>query len=203
MAQKPSTLTQIAQSRTALDQEFLSRQSFAWFQKNLEDLKSPIKLAKEIATEKSRQGGRFQMGGLYQFVYDPLTKADLPYYDMFPLVIPLQREQDGFIGLNLHYLPPAYRAAFLDKLMQFAIVNENDEPKRLRVTYDILATSRRYKEFRACTKHYLNSQIKSKILTIKPNEWETALFLPTSVFRGAPTQAVYKQSVQKANARIY
>jgi hypothetical protein len=106
-------------------------------------------------------------------------------------------------GLNLHYLPPAYRAAFMDKLMQFAITNENDEPKRLRVTYDILASTRRYKEFRACVKHYLNSQIKSKILTIKPSEWETALFLPTSVFKGAPTKTVYKESIQKANARIY
>jgi hypothetical protein len=87
--------------------------------------------------------------------------------------------------------------------MQFAITNENDEPKRLRVTYDILASTRRYKEFRACVKHYLNSQIKSKILTIKPSEWETALFLPTSVFRGAPAQTVYKESIKKANARIY
>jgi hypothetical protein len=200
---KTSTLTQIAQSRTALEQDFLSRQSFAWFQKNIADLKSPIKLAKEIATERSRMNGRFQMGGLYQFVYDPLTKLELPYYDIFPLVIPLERKNDGFLGLNLHYLPPAYRAAFMDKLMDFAITNEQDEPKRLRVTYDILASSRKYKEFRACIKHYLNNQIKSRMLTIKPNEWETALFLPTSVFRGAPVSKVYKESIQKANARIY
>ena len=111
--------------------------------------------------------------------------------------------RSGFLGLNLHYLPPLYRAAFLDKLMNFAITNEQDEPKRLRVTYDILVSSRKYKEFRACIKHYLNNQIKSKILTIKPNEWETALFLPTAVFRGAPTSTVYKESLQKANARIY
>lgn len=200
---KTSTLTQIAQSRTNLEQDFLSRQSFAWFQKNVNDLKSPIKLAKEIATERSRMGGRFQMGGLYQYVYDPLTKAELPYYDLFPLVIPLERKDDGFLGLNLHYLPPIYRAAFLDKLMGFALLNEDDEPKRLRVTYDILRSSRNFKEFRACIKHYLNNQIKSKILTIKPNEWETALFLPTAVFRGAPVSRVYKESIQKANARIY
>lgn len=201
---KTSTLTQIAQSKTALDMDFLSRQSFAWFQKNIQELRSPIKLAKEIANEKSRQGGgRFQMGGLYHFVYDPKTKADLPYYDIFPLVIPLQRDGDGFIGLNLHYLPPKYRAAFMDKLMQFAVTNEQDEPKRLRVTYDILVSSRRYKEFRACIKHYLNDHVKSKILTIKPEEWETAMFLPTAVFKGAPLSTVYKESIQKANARIY
>jgi hypothetical protein len=200
---KTSTLTQIAQSRTGLDQEFLSRQSFAWFQKNIQELRNPIKLAKEIANEKTRSGGKFQMGGLYHFVYDPKTKSDLPYYDMFPLVIPLQSQKDGFLGLNLHYLPPAYRAAFMDKLMQFAVTNEQEEPKRLRVTYDILAASRNYKEFRACIKHYLNNQIKSRMLTIKPNEWETALFLPTAVFKGATTSTVHKESIQETNARIY
>lgn len=201
---KTSTLTQIAQSKTALDMDFLSRQSFAWFQKNIQELRSPVTLAKEIATERSRQkGGKFQMGGLYHFVYDPKTKADLPYYDIFPLVIPLKSDGDGFIGLNLHYLPPKYRAAFMDKLMQFAITNENDEPKRLRVTYDILASTRNFKEFRACIKHYLHNHVKSKILTIKPEEWETALFLPTAVFKGAPVSTVYKESLQKANARIY
>jgi hypothetical protein len=200
---KTSTLTQLANSKTGLDMDFLSRQSFAWFQKNIQELKSPIKLAKEIAQERGRTGSRFQMGGLYHFVYDPKTKTELPYYDVFPLVIPLQRYADGFLGLNLHYLPPKYRAAFMDKLMQFAVTNEEDEPKRLRVTYDILASTRNFKEFRACTKHYLNNHIKSKILTIKPNEWETALFLPTAVFRGAPVSTVYKESLQKANARIY
>lgn len=199
-----STLTQLAQSKTSLDQEFLSRKSFAWLQNSIKDLRtSPIKLAKEIASERSRASGRFQMGGLYHFFYDPLTKADLPYYDIFPLVIPLSRDGDGFIGLNLHYLPPLYRAAFMDKLMGFAITNLQDEPTRLRVTYDILKTTKSLREFRPCIKRYLNTQIRSKILTIQPNEWETALFLPTAVFKGAPINKVYSESVKKANSRVY
>ena len=198
-----STLTQLAKSRTSLDLDFLSRKSFAWFQKNISDLRSPITLAKEIANEKTRQKGRFQMGGLYNFVYNPLTREDLPYYDIFPLVIPLSTKEGGFLGLNMHYLPIPYRAAFMDKLMEFAITNENNEPKRLRVTYDILSNSRNLKEFRACIKHYLNNQIKSKIMTIKPEEWETALFLPTAVFRGAPLNKVYAESIKKINSRIY
>lgn len=203
MAKKTSTLTQIAQSKTALDMDFLSRKSLAWFQKNLQELKSPIQLAKEISKERSRSVGKFQMGGLYHFVYDPKTKADLPYYDLFPLVIPLKRDEQGFIGLNMHYLPPKYRAAFMDKLMAFAITNEEDEPKRLRVTYDILSASRNFKEFRACIKHYLNDQVKSRIMTIQPSEWETALFLPTAVFKGATTNTIYRDSIQKSKARIY
>ena len=198
-----STLTQLTQQKTALEQDFLSRKSVTWLQDQMRDLKSPIKLAREIAKEKSRQGGQFQMGGLYQFFYDPLTKADLPYYDIFPLVIPLKRDAEGFIGLNLHYLPPRYRAVFMDKLMNFAITNDNNEPKRLRVTYDILTATKNFKEFRPCLKRYLNSQIKSKILTIQPPEWEVALFLPTAVFKGAPVSKVYAESVAKAQSRVY
>lgn len=196
-----STLTQLANSRTALEMDFLSRQSMAWFQNNIKELKSPMTLAKEIVAEKDRAKGKFLMGGLYHFFYDPLTKMDLPYYDVFPLVIPLQRYADGFLGLNLHYLPPRYRAVFMDKLLQFAIMNDNDEIKRLRVTYEILAVSKNFKEFKPCVKKYLNSQIKTKILTIKPNEWETALFLPTAIFKGAPINKVHRDSIQQINTR--
>lgn len=196
-----STLTQLANSRTNLEMDFLSRQSMTWFQNSVKELKSPITLAKEIVAERDRAKGKFLMGGLYHFFYDPLTKMELPYYDVFPLVIPLKRYPDGFLGLNLHYLPPKYRAFFMDKLFQFAITNDNDEIKRLRVTYEILAASSNLKEFRPCVKKYLNSQIKTKILTIKPNEWETALFLPTAIFRGAPESKVYRESINQINSR--
>lgn len=196
-----STLTQLANSRTALEMDFLSRQSMTWFQNNIKELKSPMTLAKEIVAERDRAKGKFLMGGLYHFFYDPLTKNDLPYYDIFPLVIPLQRYGDGFLGLNLHYLPPKYRAFFMDKLIQFAIMNDNDEIKRLRVTYEILAMSSNFKEFKPCIKKYLNSQIKTKILTIKPNEWETALFLPTAIFKGAPINKVHRDSIKQISNR--
>jgi len=198
-----STLTQIAQQKTALEQTFLSRKSVTWLQDRMKKLKSPMVLAKEIAKEKSRQGGMFQMGGLYHFFYDPLTKRDLPYYDIFPLVIPLKKKDDGFLGLNLHYLPPKYRAAFLDKLMGLAVMTVDNEPQRLQITYEILASTQRYKEFRPCLKHYLNQQIKSKILTVQPEEWETALFLPTANFMKAPISQVHKESIEKANSKVY
>jgi hypothetical protein len=198
-----STLTQIAKQKTALEQDFLSRKSVTWLQEKVKKLKSPMALAKEIAKEKSRQGGVFQMGGLYHFFYDPLTKRDLPYYDIFPLVIPVKRKDDGFLGINLHYLPPRYRAIFLDKLMGLAVLNTNNEPQRLQITYEILEATQRYKEFRPCLKHYLSTQIKSKILTVQPEEWETALFLPTANFMKAPISQVHKESIEKANSKVY
>jgi hypothetical protein len=202
---KQSTLTQLAQEKTALDQVFLGRQSIAWLQENVRDLRtSPAKLAMEILAES--RGGKFQMGGLYQFIYDPATKEKLPYYDTFPLVIPLHLKpgssgEPGFLGLNLHYLPPLVRASFLDKLMDFAVLNSNDEPKRLMVTYDILKATERYKEFKPCIKHYLNKQVRSKMKAIKPNEWETAIYLPTANFQKATKPTVYKDSLNKISGR--
>jgi hypothetical protein len=118
-------------------------------------------------------------------------------------VIPVKRKDDGFLGINLHYLPPRYRAIFLDKLMGLAVLNTNNEPQRLQITYEILEATQRYKEFRPCLKHYLSTQIKSKILTVQPEEWETALFLPTANFMKAPISQVHKESIEKANSKVY
>lgn len=182
-----SKLTELAKTRSQLDYVFLGQKSIRWMQENVASLRSPSKLSNELVNESSRLGGKFQMGGLYQFYYDPLTKDKLPIYDIFPLVIPLHRKTstsgDGFVGLNLHYLPPMARASFLDRLTDFAVYNKDDEIKRLKVTYEILAATERYSEFKQCIKHYLYNQIRSSIVTIKPNEWEVAIFLPTAQFK--------------------
>jgi hypothetical protein len=191
-----STLTQIAAQKTALDQQFLSRASVTWLQKRMASLKSPTKLAREIVSEKNRNG-TFEVGGLYHFFYDPLTKNKLPYYDTFPLIIPLRIDKDGFLALNLHYLPPMYRATFLDKLMPLALKNERNDPVKLRVTYDILKITQSVKEFKPCLKKYLESQIRSRIVPVEPNEWEVALFLPTAIFKGATEKKVYAESLKE------
>ena len=101
------------------------------------------------------------------------------------------------ICLNLHYLPVKYRAAFLDKLMDHAVMNENNDIKKIRVTYDILNATRRYREFKPCLKRYLHGHIRSKLLTVEPNEWDIATFLPVQQFKKAPVNTVWRESVQQ------
>ena len=38
------------------------------------------------------------------FFYDAKTQDKLPYWDYFPLCIPIKKYKNGFMGLNLHYL---------------------------------------------------------------------------------------------------
>jgi len=136
-------------------------------------------------------------GDMYLFLYDPKTKAKLKYYDRFPLVIPLQMESGGFLGLNIHYLPMKYRIYFMRKLMARAIYDENEEPYRFRITYEILNASKKLKEFRPCVKKYLFSHMKSKIIQIQPEEWDVAITLPVHQFKKDRPSTVWEDSMEQ------
>ena len=45
----------------------------------------------------------------------------------FPLVIVIDKAEGGFLGLNLHYLPPILRAKFLDALLDITSNDKYDE----------------------------------------------------------------------------
>jgi hypothetical protein len=82
----------------------------AWIRSKVKDLSpSPSNLMKD--SERIRD--KSMIGRMYFYFYDPKTKDSLPYYDRFPLVIPIERYSDGFLGLNLHYIHPKQRIIFL------------------------------------------------------------------------------------------
>ena len=81
--------------------------------------------------------------------------------------------------------------------MPLVMKNSNNDPERVKMSYDILKTTSSLAEFKPCLKKYLNSQIRSKIIQIQPKEWEVALFLPTAIFKGATTEKVYGESLSK------
>lgn len=192
-----SKLTKLADERNGFELEQYSIKSLKWFTSKINNLKNPRALANQIRKETDRNTNRFLIGGLYFFYYSAKYDDRLPYWDAFPLVLPLERYGDGFLGMNLHYLPPRIRAGFMDKLMNFAIYDDNDEIKRLRITYDIVSASRRYKEFRPCIKRYLYKNIASKMLKVDANEWETAVFLPVQQFQKAKVNEVWRDSIQE------
>lgn len=192
-----SKLTELAAQRSEADLKLMSRQSQKWLQELISEIRNPRKIANQMVGERSRQTSSIKIGKMYSFYYDPKTKGVLPYYDLFPLVLVLETYPDGFLGLNLHYLPYQYRISFLNKLLKYAVLRGDDEIMRMRVSYDILNASRRLKEFKPCLKKYLYSQLQSKVLNIKPNEWEVASLLPVHQFRKANVQTVWQESLDE------
>ena len=53
------------------------------------------------------------------FFYDPKMKKKLPYYDRFPLILPIEQYSNGFLGINFHYLSMPIRIRLLDRIMNF------------------------------------------------------------------------------------
>jgi hypothetical protein len=192
-----SKLTQLSQQKTAAQLQTMGRESVKWLTKKIGQLSNPTGIASIINKEANQRNSKFQIGGLYYFYYDPKTKEKLDYYDRFPLVLVLDIHPDGFMGLNLHYLPIQYRVAFLDKLMEYASLDGNNDIKRIRVSYDLLASSKRYKEFKPCLKKYLNGYVQSRILAVQPDEWDIAVFLPIQQFRKAPAKVVWEDSLEE------
>lgn len=137
------------------------------------------------------------IGKMILFNYDPKLKETLPYYDTYPLIFPIELYNDGFLGINLHYLPPLYRAKLMDSLYTTLNNNKDDEKKRLRISYSILSSASRFRYFRPCVKRYLYSHIRSRFFIVNINEWDMTLMLPLQRFVGEKQANVYKDSIKK------
>jgi hypothetical protein len=191
-----SKLTTLAEEKKQAGLKTMSKDSIAWLKEKIVEIKRPDKISAAIRGETFRKANQFKIGMMYCFFYDPKTKDDLPYWDKFPVVLVLEKYNDGFLGLNLHYLPIKYRMAFLSKLMRFAQLTAEDDIKRMRISYEILNSAKRYAEFKPMLKRYLFGRLRSKLLMIQPNEWDVASMLPLQQFKGARTSTVWKDSMQ-------
>lgn len=146
--------------------------------------------------------GPNMLGRLCMYIYDPKHKATLPYYDRFPLVVPIELYQDGWLGLNLHYLPPHYRAVLFDVLMRNIIQNSRyNENRRIRITYDLVRQVSRNRYYLPTIKRYLRGHVKTKIYWLRPQDWEMALYLPTERFVKRTRHGVWRESLRQIHQR--
>lgn len=169
-----------------------------WYRTALRQL-GGINATTLLQDRKNLGGGAF-IGKMFFFQYDPKWKKKLPYYDTFPLVIPISILDDGILGLNLHYLPYIERATLFEKLLDFATDKRLNSKTRLEVTYGMLKGVAKYMEHTPCIKRYLNNHIVSKILKMDAPYWKIALYLPVENFKKQPKTTVWKKSMAKISA---
>lgn len=136
-----------------------------------------------------------RIGWMYMFNYQPLNKATEKYYDTFPLVFILKLEQDGFTGINLHYLPPQLRERLFLMLLTLSSGSLSDDNTRLVLRYNYLMTQTRFRFLiRPCIRKYLYRRMDSYILKIPPDDWYIATFLPLSRFKKAHRALIWKDT---------
>ena len=170
-----------------------SKEARDWFRKKAKELNG-IQPSTLLKDEMLKSRPRPLPGRMFMFTYDPKHKETLPYYDTFPLIIMVEPAEGGFYGLNLHYLPPVVRAKLLDKLMETANNKRFDETTKLKISYQLLSSVRKYREFEPCFKHYLLKHVQGRVVQVNASEWDIAIFLPTEQFEKKTKQYVWNES---------
>ena len=162
--------------------------STEWYKDKIKEFGKPG--AQNLIRDGKRSSIPFY-GRLNMFFYDPKWKKKLPYYDTFPLVLPIEKYPDGFLGINMHYLPIPLRVRLLDRLVDFSNNTKFDESTKLIVNYSKLKNVRLIKP----TLHrYLAGHTKSQFRRIDADEFTIATLLPVQQFKKASASAVWKES---------
>ena len=148
--------------------------SYDWYRKQVQSMTTP---GARSLIRSGKATLRPKYGIMNLFGYDPKHKAKLPYYDIFPLIFPLEPAKGGFIGLNFHYLKPGARAAFLRSLANTTTDKKFDKKTRYRINW------RNNAFMRKTAKHYLFNHVRTSFLNITAEEMAIAIFLPVARFK--------------------
>ena len=150
--------------------------SINWYKKKIADLSSRISAAKLMRSGKLYKSP--QLEGLNFFRYDPKLKSVLPYYDIFPLVLPIDIAPGGFLGINFHYLPIVFRMKLFELL----------DNKRFRGNYKSL---KNLKYVKPTLHHYLRSHLVSGFLRLDEEDYAPAIMMPVQNFKKATVNQVW------------
>ena len=163
--------------------------SIRWYRQKVQEL-LPKPQVRRMIREGYREGKvtvRPNFGMMNLFYYRPKGAAKLPYYDVFPLVIPIGRRlNDGFVGINFHYLSVPQRWLLLERLSMFQVPSELDAFDTEEGGGDVMALFwskiRRKRGVKPIVRRYLTKHIQSRFLKIELSEMLIALAIPMERF---------------------
>ena len=167
-----------------------TQKSASWYRNAIGNLRSTPTARKLM--NQGRLNSRPSAGRLNLFFYDPKTKNKLPYYDIFPLVLPLEPIKGCFLGMNFHYLPYLLRLQLLESLEGYSTdLATFGKNAKLAATYDRVSSNNLVKP---TLKKYLYNQLRSQFLRIDVDEMAIAVMLPVQQFRKASVSKVWRDS---------
>ena len=166
-----------------------AQKSATWYRTQVNKIASGT-TARQLFRQ-NKLNGRPSVGRLNLFGYNPKLRKTLPYYDVFPLVLPLEPISGGFMGMNFHYLPPLLRFKLLERMQARASDTKFDKNTRFEVNYDDV---KNVKIVKPTIKKYLYSYVQTGFLRINADEAATAIYLPVQRFKKASVGQVYADS---------
>ncbi len=160
--------------------EYTKDELAEWFTGKLSSIKPGSRIRILDATERYTDAQIVFVGGLFFFKYDAKTKEKLPMWDKYPLCVPIDRFTDGFLGLNLHYLPRGTRQSVIR--MVDGINTENKLSNTVRAKAKnwqyIMNSNVPEAYFKKTVKRYLFDHVRSQFVRINSDEYDKAVQLP-------------------------
>ena len=174
--------------------------SIRWFRKQVKEL-GDINPREQLREGKLKT--RPVLGKMNFFMYSPKYKDDknvLPYYDRFPLILPItpvgaNNVSEGFMGLNFHYLSVPMRVKLLNVMAEYAN-GPMDESTRIKLTWNRI---KRNRMVQPTIKRYLMDHVKPPFRIINADEMMIAVLLPVQRFKRATESRVYADSRRIVN----
>lgn len=176
------------------------RKSKAWYEQQMVLLmKQGIMPFTVLKGNPSQLTMKLMPGKMYMFVYDPVHKQELPYFDRFPCVLLYKRSIYGFSGLNFHYLPYQMRVQLLYRLMQYKTNAKMDEYTRIKFTWAAIKGVAKFAPAIPAFHNYNFAGLRSQFREIRAYDWTTAVLLPVEQFVKLSDDRIWDKSRQYVN----
>lgn len=172
----------------------LSIKSMNWYKEKMRDFTKRI--SREALLKDGRMKNRPTIGDMYFYFYDAKTKDKLPYWDRFPLTIVIGYYENGFLGINLHYLSPNYRAVLFNALVDILSNDRMDQTTKIAASYEVLNAYSKFSYFKPCIKRYLYDHVQTNYMRINSPDYLAAVFLPVAQFEKKSNSYVWGESAK-------
>lgn len=159
--------------------KYTSGEMQRWLFEKAQEAKAPNIARKIVLSNDQRGRSTTMLGRLYFFKYDPIGKYTLPKYDKFPMCIPIERRNNGFLGLNMHYIGTGARRSLLDMLLATRNVVELTDQTVIKANYQLIKSVDKINSLAApCVHRYVFNQVRSRFIEVYPSEYDIAIQLP-------------------------
>lgn len=123
------------------------------------------------------------IGMIHNFVYDAKHKDTLPVWDAHPISIPIGYYPDGWLGINLHYLPLRERVRLLQAMEKVSRIR--NKTRRFAISYNILQGLADTKLYEPTIHRYLTRHVRTKYKVIDLMEdYSNVIHLPPAKWQG-------------------
>jgi hypothetical protein len=186
------------EAKEAADQMF-SRDLYARgkrkFPKDVQVMFDKLYKGEKIPKIKPAKIRRAYFGFPMMFKYSPKHASTLPFYDVLPMPILLAKYPDGFLGLNLHYLPWSKRLQLADRLVRATKNRKRITYPQIKRAWNSLRLPMGYSYL--IIRRYLTAHIQSDIAVFNWENYRAAAVNIPGRWKKKSEKAVFTAMMQK------